>query len=68
MNTELLPHQRMSLQTHAALMDTAKQRAVELRREAIDLFAARLARSFGSLWRELRRRLPASRRTLPIEA
>jgi hypothetical protein len=68
MNTKLLPHERLSLHAHAALIDTAKQRAVELRRGAIDLFAARVARLLGLPWRALRRRSAASRRTFSIEA
>ena len=63
MNTELLPRDRLSPQAHAALMDAAKQRAIELRCEAIQDLAASLARRFRALWQ----RKNASRISSPME-
>ena len=64
MNTELLPHQGLSPQAHAALMDAARQRAIELRCEAIHDFAGRLARRLRALWQGAN----ASRASHPMEA
>jgi hypothetical protein len=61
MNTELLQHERLSPRAYAALQDTATQRALELRREAINVFAARLAGGLGAIWSTLRRRATTSR-------
>ncbi|MDP3821530.1 MAG: hypothetical protein Q8R33_08655 [Burkholderiales bacterium] len=48
-------HDRRPALEHAALMDAAKQHALELRAEAIDAFWSDVARSLRDAWRLLRR-------------
>ena len=54
MHTDL-HHKSLSHQDYAALTDAAKQRAVELRREAIRALWATAARGLRIAWRGLRR-------------
>lgn len=68
MNTELLPHQRLSPQAHAALMGAARHRATLLRREAMHAASASLARRLRALWRALRRRGAKACQPTPLEA
>lgn len=48
-------HERRPALEYAALMDAAKQRALELRAEAINAFWSDLARALRYAWRLLRR-------------
>jgi hypothetical protein len=55
-HTDLL-YKSLSPLDYAALTEAAKQRAVELRREAIRAFWTAAARGLGAAWRSIRRDL-----------
>ncbi|HMC14333.1 MAG TPA: hypothetical protein VKI18_01785 [Albitalea sp.] len=67
MNTELFISS-LSPRDHAALIDAAKRRATELRREAIRDFWSAMGRGTRCAWHAMRRRLPASRTVNRLEA
>jgi hypothetical protein len=54
MNTERFPHDLTPLE-YAALIDSAKLRATELRREAIQAFWSAVGRALRSAWRAMQR-------------
>lgn len=60
MNTQSL-HRTLSAQEYAALIDAAKLRAVQLRREAIDEFWSGAARGLRTAWRGVLRAVQAQR-------
>ena len=61
MNTEHL-HRPLSSQEHAALIDAAKLRAMELRREAIHDFWSTFARTVRRSWYRATRESAQARR------
>ncbi|RZT97798.1 hypothetical protein [Rivibacter subsaxonicus] len=65
MNTERF-HDRLSPLEQAALMDAAKARAVELRREAIDDFWRAAARGLRSAWHAVRSDVAAVHGPRPV--
>lgn len=67
MNTERL-HESLSPQEYATLFDAAKVRATELRRAAISGFCSAVARGARSRWRAIRRAMPSSSLTHPLDA
>jgi hypothetical protein len=67
MNNELLPHERVSPPAYAALKDAATQRAIALRRAAIDAYATGLAQRLRAAWRTLAQRASALRAAHRVE-
>jgi hypothetical protein len=67
MNTEYFPHNLTPFE-YAALVDSAKLRATELRREAIRAFWSAVGRAVLTAWRAIGRRTAQPRRHFRSEA